>query len=397
MNKQKPNNILLFGIPSLVIILAFVIAYAPKPVDWSLSYSNKDVKPFGSKILFELLPVLMEDNSIVASHSNLSIFIGNDNPIGENFIFLNNKVDFNAEDQNKIEELLLNGNNVFIAAENYEEGFLDSLKVGVEITTIPQFAKVDSISLNLANRSLKKGLGYWYEKGINDNYFTSYDTLHTSVLGINSKGKTNFIRIKKGAGWLYLHLNPIVFTNYSLLDKDNADYAFKCLSYLPKARTLWDEHYKVGMHRQKTPLSYIFDNPPLRLAYYLAWIGAILFLIFESARRQRMIPIVRPPENSTVNFVETIGRLYFSKKNHLDIAIKKYTYFKEFVRSRYYVSTSPISEELYQQIAEKSNIPIRSIKQLFEMGESLKKIQRLSEADLEQFNRKIEFFYEHCQ
>ncbi|MCU4165306.1 DUF4350 domain-containing protein [Carboxylicivirga caseinilyticus] len=397
MNKQKPNNILLFGIPSLVIILAFVIAYAPKPVDWTLSYSNRDVKPFGSKMLFELLPVLMGDSSIIASHSNLSVFIGDDNPIGENFIFLNNNVDFNAEDQFKIEELLLNGNNVFIAAENYEEGFLDSLKVGVEITTIPQFAKVDSISLNLANRSLKKGLGYWYEKGINDNYFTSYDTLHTSVLGINSKGKTNFIRIKKGAGWLYLHLNPIVFTNYNLLDKDNADYAFKCLSYLPQARTLWDEHYKVGMNRQKTPLSYIFDNPPLRLAYYLTWIGAILFLIFESARRQRMIPIVRPPENSTVNFVETIGRLYFSKKNHLDIAIKKYTYFKEFVRSRYYVSTSPINEELYQQIAEKSNIPIRSIKQLFEMGESLKKIQRLSEADLEQFNRKIEFFYEHCQ
>lgn len=399
MNKQKSNNILLFGIPVLILILAFVITYAPKPIDWRLSYSKKDTKPFGNKILFELLPVLIGDNSISTSHSDLSFFVGDELPEGENFILINNQILFENNDSETINDLLLKGNNVFIAAEKYDEGFLDSLNIKIELSQIQQlpFGSKDSTSLNLANRQLKSAFGYGYSKGINNNFFTSYDTLHTSVLGINSKGKTNFIRVKKGSGWLYLHLNPIAFTNYSLLDNDNADYAFKCLSYLPRAKTIWDEHYKVGMHRQKTPLSYIFENPPLRLAYYLMLIGAILFLIFESARRQRMIPIVKPLENSTVNFVETIGRLYFSKKNHLDIATKKFTYFKEFVRSKYYVRTSPLTDDMYQQLAEKSQIPIRSIRQLFEMGESLRKIKKLSEADLEQFNRKIEYFYENCQ
>jgi len=399
MNKQRSNNILLFGIPTLVLILAFVIAYAPKPIDWRLSYSKRDTKPYGNKILFDLLPVLMGENSINTSHSSLSYFVGDELPEGENFILINNQILFENNDSETINDLLLEGNNVFIAAEKYDEGFLDSLNIKIELSQLPNvpFTTKDSISLNLANRQLKSAFGYWYTKGMSNNFFTSYDTLQTSVLGINSKGKTNFIRVKKGRGWLYLHLNPITFTNYSLLDKDNADYAFKCLSYLPKAKTIWDEHYKVGMHRQKTPLSYIFENPPLRLAYYLMLLGAILFLIFESARRQRMIPIVRPLENSTVKFVETIGRLYFSKKNHLDIATKKFTYFKEFVRSKYYVRTSPLTDDMYQQLAEKSQIPIRSIRQLFEMGESLKKTKKLSEADLEQFNRKIEYFYENCQ
>nr|WP_319400390.1 DUF4350 domain-containing protein [uncultured Carboxylicivirga sp.] len=398
MKKQKSNNVLLFGVPAIVLILAFVIAYAPRPIDWNISYSKKDTKPFGSKLLFDLLPVLMEDSVINTNHSSLSYFVGDEKPQSQNYIFINNKVEFELSDVNKVDDLLNEGNNVFISAEDYGQEFLDSLHIKIELSYTPQLAiNIDSTSLNLANRSLKKGLGYWYLKGITNNYFTSYDTLQTTVLGINSKGKTNFIRIKRGTGWLYLHLNPIAFTNYSLLDKDNADYAFKCLSYLPVATTLWDEHYKIGMMHPKTTLSYILDNPPLRMAYYLLWIGAILFLIFESARRQRKIPIVKAPENSTVQFVETIGRLYFNKKNHLDIATKKYTYFKEFVRSRYYVTTSPLSDELYQQLAEKSQIPVRSIRQLFEMGESLRKTKKLSEADLEQFNRKIEFFYEHCQ
>ncbi len=397
MSKRESNNLLLFGVPLLVMILAFVIAYAPKPIDWTLSYSKKDTKPFGGKLLFDLLPTLMNESEISTIHSELNYFFNDDIPDHQNYIFINNKVVFNEEDQWYADGLLQNGNNVFIAAQHFDENFLDSLNIKIELSSHPQFIQSDSISLNLANRSLKKGFGYWYTKGISNNYFTSYDTLRTTVLGINSKGKTNFIRMKKGEGWLYLHLNPIVFTNYYLLDNDNYTYAFKCLSYLPNAPTIWDEHYKVGMEQTKSPLSYIFDNTPLRVAYYLLWIGALLFLVFESARRQRMIPIVKPPQNSTVSFVETIGRLYFSKKNHLDIAIKKYTYFKEFIRSRYYLNTSLPGEDLYLQVSEKSGIHVRTVIQLFEMGQNLDTIKKLSEADLEQFNRKIEYFYEQCQ
>ncbi len=397
MSKRKSNNLILFVVPILVLMLTFVAVYAPRPIDWTLSYSKKDTKPFGNKLLFDLLPVLMQDEAISTTHSNLIYYLDADIPSNNNFIFINNDVRLIEEDEAMLFDLLDNGNSVFISSQHFEESFKDSLNLKFELGKVDQILSYDSISFNLANRKLKHGFGYWYNEGISNNYFTSYDTLHTTVLGINNMGKTNFIRIKRGNGWLYLNLNPLAFTNYNLLQKDNYEYAFKCLSYLPKAPTLWDEHYKVGMEQAKSTLSYIFDNTPLRIAYYLLWIVTILFLIFESARRQRVIPIFKAPENSTVNFVETIGRLYFSKKNHLDIAKKKFTYFKEFVRSRYYLSTSQINEELYQQLADKSLISIRSIQQLFEMGENLKRMKKLSEADLEQFNRKIEYFYEQCQ
>ena len=52
---------------------------------------------------------------------------------------------------------------------------------------------------------------------------------------------------------------------------------------------------------------------------------------------------------------------------------------------------------LYQQLSDKSAIPVRAIKQLFELGDNLSNMQRISEEDLEQFNRRIEYFYEQCK
>ncbi|MCU4176284.1 DUF4350 domain-containing protein [Carboxylicivirga sp. N1Y90] len=397
MGKQKGNKNMLIWAPLVVVMLVFVVVFAPVPIDWTLSFSRKDTKPFGSKLLYELLSELGDKTNVSTAYQapDLDDFeLSNDET---NYIFVNQNFTPEVDELDNIIELAGNGNNVFIAAQFFSDELKDSLKFQVDINFRPTIASEDSVSFNLANRKLQKHLGYWFHKGMTNNYFTSYDTLQTTVLGFNNEGKTNFIRQRIGDGYLFIHLNPMVFTNYHLLKNNNYNYAFRCLSYLPNQTTVWDEHYKMYRNKHKTTLSYILDNMPLRIAWYLVLIAILLFFIFESARKQRAIAIIKAPENSTVNFVETIGRLYFSRKDHLDIALKKFIYLKEFIRSKYYLNTSLIDAEFYQQLADKSSVPIRSIKQLFELGENLKQMNRLSEEDLEQFNRKIEYFYEHCQ
>jgi hypothetical protein len=46
-------------------------------------------------------------------------------------------------------------------------------------------------------------------------------------------------------------------------------------------------------------------------------------MVFEAKRRQRIIPIIDVPQNTSVIFVKTIGQLYFNKKEHLTIAQRK--------------------------------------------------------------------------
>jgi len=403
MSKTGSNRILLFSVAFLVLIAAFVLAYSPKPIDWSLSFSKTETKPFGSKLLFELLPELFDDDDINTSHSAVNQFFEG-TPSNTNLIIINNTFKPEPADIEKIEALLFEGSHVFVAAQNLSDDVKEWFGVEYYERYGANIEIGDSLSFNLANRQLKTHLGYWYKNGISNNYFTSYDTLQTTVLGFNNAGKTNFIRVKQGKGWLYINLNPQAFTNYNLLINDNYEYAFKCLSYLPRQSTVWDEHYKVkhlntngtGYNRQTT-LSFILDRLPLRLAWYVLLIGIFIFFLFESARRQREVPIIKAPGNSTVSFIETIGRLYFSRKNHLDIASKRYSYLQEFIRSRYYINTSEMNAGLYQQLSDKSAIPVRAIKQLFELGDNLSNMQRISEEDLEQFNRRIEYFYEQCK
>jgi len=404
MSNTGSNKILLFGVAFIVIIAAITLAYSPKPIDWSLSFSKTETKPFGSKLLFELLPELFDKNQIKTSHSAIHQFFEDSTTRNNNLIILNNTFKPEPADIEKVEELLFNGNHVFIAAHDFSDNVKEWFGIDNYVRYGTNIGITDSLSFNLANRQLRTQLGYWYKNGITNNYFTSYDTLQTTVLGINNSGKTNFIRIKQGKGWLYLNLNPQAFTNYNLLVNDNYEYAFKCLSYLPNQTSVWDEHYKVKYlnsngtgYSQKSKLSFILDRLPLRLAWYVLLIGILIFFLFESARRQRTVPILKPPGNSTVNFIETIGRLYFSRKNHLDIARKRFSYLQEFIRSRYYINTSDMTDELYQQLADKSAIPVRAIKQLFELGNNLTNMQRISEEDLEQFNRRIEYFYEQCK
>ncbi|MBI9062785.1 MAG: DUF4350 domain-containing protein [Marinilabiliaceae bacterium] len=387
-----------YVIPTVVFALAIMMAYAPKEIDWSLSYSKKDKIPFGNSILFDQLPVLFGgDDDIVTSHSEFISFLGEVIPEATNYIVINKEYQPQNRELDKVLEVAEAGNSVFIAAQSLSVNLLDTFKLEINEPKLLQLKIMDSVSFNLANRKLKTPLGYWYKKAISNYYFTKYDSLKSTVLGFNNKGKTNFIRIQHGAGQVFINLNPLAFTNYNMLVQDNYGYIFKCLSYLPNQSTVWDEHYKPKPFEAVSKLNYIFKNKPLRYAWYLLLIGTALFFIFEFGRKQRKIPIVRPPENSTINFVQTIGRLYFSRRNHLDIAKKRYTYFLEFIRSRYYVNTTAEPGELHQQLSEKTGIPIRTIKQLFELGSSLHHINRLSEEDLEQFNKKIEYFYDNCR
>ena len=71
-----------------------------------------------------------------------------------------------------------------------------------------------------------------------------------------------------------------------------------------------------------------------------------------------------PPENTSLEFVETIGRLYFQQKNHSDLAKKKIIFFKEFLRTSFYIGTSQLNQESAKKVSMRSGIPEDKIKSL---------------------------------
>ena len=393
----RTNKPLFIGLSIGLVLFILLVMLSPKPIDWSLSFSKKDKIPFGNSILYELLPTLFPAGEIVDSHTPLIKFINNVHIENTNYIIITDQFSTDSIENETILSTVSEGNNVFIAAHQFS-GYLNR-KFNIKLKEMPfrNIISGDSTILNFANKKLKAPFGYSFKRIINNTYFSSYDSTSTTVLGYNNKGQTTYIRIKYGNGNLFLSTTPLAFCNYSLLKNNNYEYIFKSLSYLPKQHTIWDEYYKPTNMQGRSKMEFILKNSSLRYAWYFLLAGIIIYFVFEGKRRQRVIPVVIPPENTTLKFIDTIGRLYFNRRNHLDLARKKFMYFTEYIRTKYYLNIIGLSNEGFNELVAKSGVPSRTIIQIIEMGNSLQKMTSLTEEDLVRFNQQIEFFYQHSK
>lgn len=140
-------------------------------------------------------------------------------------------------------------------------------------------------------------------------------------------------KTKAGKGELYVLQTPHLFTNYGMLSHNYHDYIFRCLNPL-KDRELvrideslsYEVRDRQGNHG---PFAFMLGQPPLRWALYLAVCIILLFLCFTARRKQRAIPVVRPPQNMQLKFVKFIGTLYYRRESPARLLLRKYQYFAD--------------------------------------------------------------------
>jgi len=187
---------------------------------------------------------------------------------------------------------------------------------------------------------------------------------------------------------------PVAFSNFYVLQKPNDAYAFKALSYLPTGPVFWDEYGKQGRVGSQSLFRFLLSHPSLRWAYYLILSTLVLYLLVQSRRRQRPIPVVEPPRNTSLEFVETVGQLYFQQGNHRDLALKKITHWLAFLRQHDQLAAPEIDEEARQRLAGKSGVARPDVDALLDRVEAIRNGGQLSEADLLDLTRRIDAFYQ---
>jgi hypothetical protein len=196
-----------------------------------------------------------------------------------------------------------------------------------------------------------------------------------------------------------------------MVKNDKADYAFKALSYLPEQPIFWDEYVNVmsigksarstsksrearGVEdTQESPFTFIVSQPALKWAYFITLSTLFIYLIFGGKRRQRIIPLIESPKNTSLQFVETIGSLYYQQKDHKSIAEKKITHLLTYVRTKFYLKTNETNQEFRIDLSHKSGISSREINDLFEYISFVQNIDSIAENQLITLNEQIENFY----
>jgi len=392
----KNNRKYLVIVVTLFVVLIAINHFAPKPIDWRATYNSKGKTPYSCYILNDMLGVIFPEQTIINSYDGFYVSLDSTNLEKKNVIVITNTFEPDKYDLGVLLKYVAKGNDFFVSSTTFGDSFLDSLQIKLKSSIIDTSVyRKGKETVFLLNPELRNDSGYCYDKKMPLVSISSFDTLNTTKLGTNRAGSLNFICTKYGLGKIYLHTQPLVFTNYHLLH-GNVEYASKVLSYLPIRKTIMDNYYKPDRFINSSPVRYILSQPPLQSAYYLLLLTLLLYLVVESKRRQRIIPVLKPLENRSLQFMKTIGGLYFRQRNNVDLAFKKSIYFKEFLRERYLISNISATSECQIMVSGKSGVSVELVREILNAINYYETATKASDAGVIAFNRDMEMFYKQC-
>jgi hypothetical protein len=120
--------------------------------------------------------------------------------------------------------------------------------------------------------------------------------------------------------------------------------------------------------------------------------GALLFVIFRGRRRQRVIPIIPPRENSSRRFIDTISRLVAQKGNHRALAQRELSALRFHLNTRLglaWAEGQPPPDDL----ATRVNLPAEEVERALSQIRLITSAKSIKEGDLLRFYRAIEPLY----
>lgn len=395
------NKTIKIYIGLLLLLFAGAIAIEfskPKPINWTRTFNEKHKIPYGTLILYKELESLFPKSKIhditvtpYEYFDELYDWEESNYSTSGTYIYIDDFADIDDVSAQELLDFSTYGNDIFISSNYLPQKFKDSLFFETE----NDYNFKGKANFSFANKTLESD-SISIEKGLSNIYFSKLDSTTSTVLGyqkFDTLQHINFVKISYGSGNIYLHLQPVVFTNYTLLKKDNKKYASAILSYLNDDTIFFDSRNKIKNKLGDSPLRYILNQPELKWAWILALITLVIFIIFNAKRKQRIVRIIKPLQNTTIAFIKTIGNLYYETKDYNTIIDKKNTYFLEYLRRVYYINTQVLDDKFVKHLALKAGKDRGRTKKLINLIVHLKAKQLCNEDDLIRLNKTIEDFY----
>jgi len=378
------------------LLIVYIIAEfnRPKPIDWTASLSTKDKIPYGAYILYDRLTDIFPGDTIVPHRQPVYNVIAEDSIKQSSYVIICHDIEFSKPDYNQLEKYLKQGNDVFIAAEDFGKLFGKNLNIETNAENYFKFTKDYGMPVSFVSPYLDPKKTYAVGKGMGDVYFSKFDTTKATILGKDIKHNANFIKYTIGKGSLYLLSNPKFFSNYSLLKPQGTAYAATALSFIKSTKKItWDQYYTQGDEENDSPMRVFLSHPELEWAYYIAIFSLIIFVLYEIKRRQRIIPVIEPLSNSTLEFVNVVGQVYYEKRNNDNIAKKQVLYFLTYLRDEYQLKTNKLDKEFIETLTAKLGLNPDFANDFVEYLHYINMQDRINDRELIHLNKLIEQFY----
>lgn len=404
MKKYTPYFLALLLVAAVVVLIVTGNNKNSRKLDERITMQKKDKIPYGAYVAFTNLQQLFPAALVYVSRQEPGYWDSLSNyDSSQAYFVITDKFSADKDEVRKLISFVEVGNDVFISARYFSaaaDGIFGLTSSSYDVSFFPEDNKDDSMKISLSNPAFGPAVTYTYPGKTSYSYFDEVDTTTTDILGYDEKQRSNFIHLRAGKGNFYLHLEPLAFSNYFLLHKNNIDYYEKVLSVINPAvkKIVWDEYYLSGKQddrpkNKKSWLSVLFRYPALKAALLTA-IGALLvYVLLEMRRKQRFIPVLKKSKNDSLDFVKTIGRLYYDKGDHKNLCRKMAAYFLEHVRNKYKLPTGALDEKFVNDLKFKSGIGETEIHDIIFFINHIEETPAMSSNQLIYFYKKLENFY----
>jgi len=408
--------------PRVIIVLLLIILglgyifYANKQYRWIPTYENTINEPYDLGLLTKLLKHEAKKSDVIETGN---FFLLPQNESGQySYFFVGGYFTMQTDTFEKLLEDVYEGTDIFICAEEVESG-LDTILFryfpDVSITSQPD----SEIEIELLNSAFAdSSLSFTYmqkdkEQEIQWNSFIVYnetdypyyesevDTdIKFEVLSSNGI-LANCIKAKVGRGSITYMKTPLLLTNFFLKEEQGFHYVSHIFKDFNKEKVYLDfsslsyTNPDIINEQSANVLSFILSDKVLRIVWYLFLIGIILFLVLYLKRVQRAIPVLPVKKNTSLQFNETMGRLFFSKTSNREMAIIKMNLFLSFLKRRGNKGIPEDAREAAVFLHKKTGVSEELIFEIFYFGNNVKSESKEPYTqDFLAFSENINLFYQ---
>ncbi len=400
----KTLYLIILFIAAAVVVLFITSSQMKRKLDERVTLRRQDKIPYGTNVAYRSLPLLFPGARILVNRTAPGEWDSiSSEDAHQAFISITDFFNADEYEMNKLISFAGSGNDVFISAKGISTEVLKMLISSSHKmyntrypTTYQEYD--DSLRISL----MQPQFAVYTYPGLNfSSTFNELNMETTDILGKDEGGHPNFIHLRAGSGNLYIHKAPLAFSNYFLLHKNNIRYFESALSVLAPGvnKIIWDEYYQRKRsedrpkQKKKNWVSVLFRYPGLGAGLLTAMLGLLVYVLFEMRRKQRIIPVISRPRNDSMDFVKTIGRLYYEKGDHKNLGKKMTAFFLEYVRSKYKLSTGTLDEVFLRNLQYKTGMEESELRNLITTIKYIDDSPAVSSGELTGFHRQLESFY----
>lgn len=358
----------------LFVLLFALQMHLPRPFSWEATFKPHDSNPFGCELFDSVMRVSLPQGYTV---SKATLYQLAQSKRRQNVLIVSEHIQFDSLDCVFLKQLLHQGSRIIIAGfmeyeydnasfplqfgaysngydmftikylhqlmQDHSQQVYDTLYwtagEGYPAASYCHFRLLSASPIDTDSTLWHTLLWHWETRSV------YADSIYNEETGEYQYLKDSLIQEpvaacrRVGRGELVLTSLPLYFTNYAVLDNTLRQPLGRMMNILGNAPVVRTTAYQMTEEpstdkEESSPLSVFAKHKPLRWAWRLAVALIVVFFIFHARRRQRVIPVIKAPQNHSLELIRLIGTMFWHRHDNSGLIKSKTRLFAEEVRHR---------------------------------------------------------------